>query len=130
MIIWHASILRILRKSGLFSSVQLSGGKVRAFLAPTRFLDVHFDPTTNSYSYALIDLTIPQPGDKRQFGWDDFPHPNFAALTSLSSYPHHFQERLPNGEWQFSESKFRGDIEKEIHEVIRFIHQKQTSDKS
>jgi hypothetical protein len=60
-----------------------TGGKVRAFLTLTRFLDVHFDPTTNSYSYALVDLTISLPGDKRQFGWDDYPHPDRAALTSL-----------------------------------------------
>ncbi|MBM3178736.1 MAG: hypothetical protein FJZ86_00105 [Chloroflexi bacterium] len=123
MSIWHASIVRTLRESGLFSDVQLAGGKVRAFLSQTRFLDIHFDPTTSSYSYALIDLTLPYPGDKRLFGWDDFPHPNYIALTSLASYPHHFQDRLPSGEWLFSESTFRGDVEKEIHEVIETIRQ-------
>lgn len=127
MRIWHASVLRTLRQSGLFTNVQLIGGKVRAFLKQTRFLDIHFDPITNSYSYALIDLTLPYAGDKRLFGWDDYPHPDYVALAKLKSYPHHFQERLPNGEWQFSESPFRGDVENEIREVIEVIHQR-TSD--
>jgi len=122
--IWHASIVRILRESGLFSNVQLAGGKVRASLSQTRFLDIHFDPTTNSYSYALIDLTLPYAGDKRLFGWDDFPHPNYAALANLKSYPHHFQERLPDGEWQFSESTFRGDVENEIREIIVIVRRR------
>lgn len=123
MSIWHASIIRILRQSGLFADVQLIGGKVRAFLSQTRFLDIHLDPTTNSYSYALIDLTLSYAGDKRLFGWDDFPHPDYAALTNLKSYPHHFQERLENGKWQFSESTFCGDVENEIREVIETIRQ-------
>ncbi|OGO73878.1 MAG: hypothetical protein COS37_04020 [Anaerolineae bacterium CG03_land_8_20_14_0_80_58_20] len=130
MSIWHASIVRILRESGLFSNVELMGGKVRAFLNLTQFLDIHFDPTTTSYSYAVIDLTLSHAGDKRLFGWDDFPHPDYAALTSLASYPHHFQERLPDGKWQFSESAFRGDIENEIEEVIRFTENRlQTKDR-
>ena len=129
MSIWHASIVRILRESGLFFDVQLAGGKVRAFLSQTRFLDIHFDPTTNSYSYALIDLTLPYVGDKRLFGWDDFPHPHYAALTSLKSYPHHFQDRFPSGEWQFSESTFRGNVEKEIHEVIETIRQRTSGER-
>jgi hypothetical protein len=122
--IWHASVVRVLRESGLFSEVQLVGGKVRAFLSQTRFLDIHFDPTTNSYSYALIDLTLSYPGDKRLLGWDDFPHPDYAALTRLQSYPHHFQERLLGGAWQFSESTFRGDVENEIREVIELIRRR------
>jgi len=126
--IWHAALVRVLRECGLFSDVKLIGGKVRAALSPTRFLDIHFDPTTNSYSYALVDLTLPYPGDKRLFGWDDFPHPDFAALKNLKSYPHHFQERLPDGTWNFSESTFRGDIESEIHDVIETIRQRTSGD--
>jgi hypothetical protein len=118
--IGHASIVRILRGSRLFSNVKLAGGKVRAFISPTQFLDIHFDPITASYSYAVIDITLPYAGDKRLFGWDDFPHPDYTTLTDLASYPHHLQERLPDGNWQFSESAFRGDIENEIEEVIRF----------
>jgi hypothetical protein len=121
------SIVRILRESGLFADVQLAVGKVRAILSVTRFLDIYYDPTTSSYSYALIDLTLSYAGDKRLFGWDDFPHPDFTGLTSLASYPHHFQERLPDGSWKFSDSMFRGDVENEINEVIKFIHQKQDS---
>jgi hypothetical protein len=125
--IWHASIIRILRESEIFLEVQLTGAKVRAVLSTTLFLDIHFDPTTHSYSYALIDLTLPYPGDKRLFGWDDFPHPDHEALTRLPSYPHHFQERLPNGAWQFSESPFRGDVEREIPEVINLIRHRKLS---
>ena len=127
MNIWHAPIIRTLRLSGLFIDVQLSGGKVRAFLSQTRFLDIHYDPVSSSYSYALIDLTLPYPGDKRLFGWDDFPHPDYAALAEMKSYPHHFQERLPDGTWQFSESTFRGEIETDIKQVLNVIRQYSTS---
>ncbi|MCC6301046.1 MAG: hypothetical protein IT314_17290 [Anaerolineales bacterium] len=121
MSVWHAAVVRVLRESGLFANVQLIGGKVRAFLSATRFLDIHFDPTTNSYSYALIDIALSYEGDKRLFGWDDFPHPDYEAVTRLKSYPHHFQERNPDGTWQFSESSFRGDIENEIKEVVEVV---------
>ena len=124
MSVWHASVVRLLRESGLFADVQLIGGKARALLTAARFLDVHFDPTTNSYSYALIDLTLPYTGDKRLFGWDDFPHPDYDALTRLKSYPHHFQDRLPDGTWQFFESTFCGDVENEIREVIETVRQR------
>jgi hypothetical protein len=126
--VWHASIIRILRESGLFSDIQLSGGKVRAFLTATLFLDIHFDPISKSYSYAVIDLTTRYAGDKRLFGWDDFPHPSYDALTTLRSYPHHFQERQSDGTWQFFESSFRGNIETEVHEVINLIRQRNFSE--
>jgi hypothetical protein len=122
--VWHASVVRILRESGLFAYVQLIGGKVRAFLTATRFLDIHFDPTTNSYSYALIDITLVYGGDKRLFGWDDFPHPDYEVLVRLKSYPHHFQERTPDGTWKFSESSFRGDVENEIKEVVEIVRRR------
>jgi hypothetical protein len=125
--IWHAQIIRILRESGLFSAVQLVGAKVRAFLSPTLYLDIHFDPSTQSYSYAVIDLTLPHTGDKRLFGWDDFPHPDYEPLIRLASYPHHFQERLSDGTWRFLESSFRGVVEKEIHEVIDFVRKRKLS---
>jgi hypothetical protein len=125
--VWHAAVIRLLRESGLFSDVQLAGGKVRASINASIFLDVHLDPTTNSYSYAVINLTLTYAGDKRLFGWDDFPHPDCPALTSMMSYPHHFQERLPNGKWQFSESTFRGNVEDEILEVIRVIRQRRVA---
>ena len=124
MIIWHALVSRLLRESGLFSDVQLAGGKVRAAITASIFLDIHFDPVSNSYSYAVIDLTLPYAGDKRLFGWDDFPHPDYPALTSMKCYPHHFQERLPDGTWRFSESVFRGNLESEIPEVIKVIQQR------
>ena len=116
--VWHGLVLRRLRESGLFAEVSLIGAKVRASLSETVFLDIHFDPTTGSYSYALIDLTLPYPGDKRILGWDDYPHEGVEAIENLSSYPHHFQRRTPDGEWSFEESEMRGDIEQEIHQVL------------
>ena len=125
MNIWHAGVIRLLRESGLFTDIQLAGGKVRAIINASIVLDIHFDPVSKSYSYAVIDLTLPYAGDKRLFGWDDFPHPDYPALTSMKCYPHHFQERLPDGKWRFAESIFRGSLESEIPEVVRVIHQKQ-----
>ena len=118
---WYASILYKLQDSGLFSKVYLAGGKVRAEIDTSRFLDIHFDPKSGSYSYALIDLTIPSPGDKRLWGWDDFPHPGYPALQKLSSYPHHFQERTPEGEWRFTESSFRGQPEVDIDILLETL---------
>ena len=66
---WYGPVLKTLRDSGLFVEVSLVGAKVRASLSETSFLDIHFDPTTGSYSYALIDLTTPYPGDKRVLGY-------------------------------------------------------------
>lgn len=62
MTLWHVGVMRLLRESGLFTGVQLSGGKVRALISETRFLDIHFDPNSRSYSYALDrpDLTLPR----------------------------------------------------------------------
>jgi hypothetical protein len=118
---WYAPILYKLQDSGLFSKVYLAGGKVRAEIDTSRFLDIHFDPKSGSYSYALIDLTIPSPGDKRLWGWDDFPHPGYPALQKLSSYPHHFQERTPEGEWRFTESSFRGHPEVDIDTILETL---------
>ena len=119
---WQTGVLQHLRESDLFLEVSLVGGKIRAMIDNSRFLDIHYDPTSQSYSYALIDLRLPYPGDKRLFGWDDFPHPGDSSLENLSSYPHHFQERLADGSWQFTETHFRGNIETEIVEVLEYLH--------
>ena len=116
--VWYGPVLKALRSSGLFVEVSLIGAKVRASLSETLFLDVHFDPTTRSYSYAFIDLTAPDPGDKRIFGWDDYPHEGVEAIRRLSSYPHHFQQRGSNGEFIFEESSMRGDVEREMSLVL------------
>ncbi|MBI4787375.1 MAG: hypothetical protein HY782_10055 [Chloroflexi bacterium] len=71
--LWHRVVTAKLQASGLFSKVELVGGKIRATIDGQRFLDIHFDPTTSSYSYAVIDQTLKVSGDKRLFGWDDFP---------------------------------------------------------
>ncbi len=115
---WHGPVLKSLRSSGLFVEVSLVGAKVRAWLSETLFLDIHFDPTTGSYSYALIDLTSPHSGDKRILGWDDYPHEGVEAIHGLSSYPHHFQWRASNGEWIFEESPMQGDVEREMSVVL------------
>lgn len=90
MSVWHKAVRENLRDCGLFSEITLIGAKVRAILTDTQFVDIHFDPTTRSYSYALIDLRLPYPGDKRVFGWDDYPHENTEAIRQLDGYPHHF----------------------------------------
>jgi hypothetical protein len=71
---WIKLVFEKLQASSLFSEVSLVGAKVRASIDETRFVDIHFDPTTQSYSYAVIDLGLPYPGDKRLYGWDDYPH--------------------------------------------------------
>lgn len=70
-----------------------------------------------------IDLTLPYPGDKRVLGWDDYPHPGAPDLAKLSSAPHHFQQRQPNGGWCFVESAFRGEIERELPLVLAVIEE-------
>ena len=55
----------------------------RATISETLFLDIHYDPTTPSYSYALIDLTSPHPGDKRILGWDDYPHEGVETMPIM-----------------------------------------------
>ena len=119
--IWYKPVIEKLRASRLCSDVSLVGGKVRATLDDTRFLDIHFDPLTQSYSYALIDLKLPYPGDKRLFGWDDYPHEGVMEIRQLESYPHHFQRRAEEGRWVFEASPMRGDIEHEIDMVIATV---------
>jgi hypothetical protein len=121
MSVWHKAVREKLHSCGLFREILLIGAKIRATLDETRFLDIHFDPTTKSYSYALINLRLPYLGDKRLFGWDDYPHENVEAIRQLESYPHHFQQRDSNGSWLFEVSPMRGDIENEIDIVIATI---------
>ncbi len=119
--VWHRVVTQRLETSGLFSEVGLVGAKVRAVVDKTRFLDIHYDPTTKSYSYAFIDLGLPYPGDKRLFGWDDYPHEGVARIEQLKSYPHHFQRRTEGGSWTFEASPMRGDIKHEIDVVIAVV---------
>lgn len=84
---WHGLVLERLRESGLFTEVVLVGAKVRAYLSETLFLDIHYDPTTKSYSYALIDLMSPYPSDKRILGWDDYPHEGVEPIQRLELPP-------------------------------------------
>ena len=83
--VWYKTVIEKLEASALFGKVNLVGAKVRASLDETRFVDIHYDPTTDSYSYALIDLSLPYPGDKRLFGWDDYPHSAIGQLPLFSS---------------------------------------------
>jgi hypothetical protein len=119
--VWYGPVLQRLRRSGLFVEVTLIGAKIRASLSGTMFLDIHFDPISGSYSYALVDLTLPYLGDKRIFGWDDYPHEGVEAIRQLPGYPHHFQRRASDGAWVFEESSMRGDVEREIGLVLDFL---------
>jgi hypothetical protein len=120
---WHTVVLRKLRRSGLFRDVTLTGVKVRAALSETAFLDIYYDPTGGSYSYALIDLTSPYAGDKRVLGWDDYPHEKADQIRKLDSFPHHYQYRGTSGEWVFVESPMRGRIEQEMDVIIAAIRE-------
>ncbi|MBS1263070.1 MAG: hypothetical protein MAG715_00238 [Methanonatronarchaeales archaeon] len=121
---WYREVTRSLEGSGLFEKVSVAGAKVRAEVDETIFLDIYHDPTTGSYSYALIDLTLKVEGDKRLIGWDDYPHEGVDEIEALDSYPHHFQRR-EGSEWLFEESPVRGEVEEEIdlvlEEVSRFL---------
>ncbi len=121
MTVWHKGIVEKLRSSGLFGQVSLLGAKVRASIDETRYLDMHFDPTTQSYSYALVDLGLPSPGDKRLFGWDDYPHEGVLVIRQLESYPHHFQKRAEDGGWIFEVSPMRGDIDRDVDAVVTVV---------
>jgi hypothetical protein len=120
---WHKSVLRKLRQSGLFREVILAGAKVRALLSETVFLDIYYDPTSGSYSYALIDSLSPYAGDKRVLGWDDYPHESAEQIRQLGSFPHHFQYRDEAGVWIFAESPMRGRVEREMDVVIAAVRE-------
>ena len=104
---WHQTVILKLRASGLFQEVRVVGAKVRASIGAALFVDIHFDPTTGSYSYALIDLTSLYPGDKRVLGWDDYAHEGVVELERLPTFPHHFQRRDADGRWSFEPSPMR-----------------------
>lgn len=118
---WHKPVVLKLRRSGLFRAVTLTGAKVRASLSETLFLDVYYDPTSGSYSYALIDLASSFVGDKRILGWDDYPHENVERIKQLASFPHHFHLRDETGAWIFAESTMRGHVELEMDTVIKTL---------
>lgn len=120
---WYNKIIDKLNKAKIFSEVEVVGAKIRATVDEKCFLDIYFDPTTGSYSYALIDLTLPYPGDKRAFGWDDYPHEHTPQIRKLRSHPHHFQRRVSRSrsEWIFEESSTRGNVEREISTVIQEV---------
>ena len=117
---WHVTVKAKLERSRLFRRVEVIGAKVRAYINVELFLDIYYDPTSHSYSYALIDMSLSEPGDKRLFGWDDYPHEHIPEIRRLASYPHHFQRRQ-GSLWMFEESPMRGDVEREISLVIRYI---------
>lgn len=119
--VWHKTVLQRLETSSLFCKVSLVGAKVRAIVDGARFLDIHYDPTTKSYSYAFIDLGLPYPGDKRLFGWDDYPHEGVSEIEQLESHPHHFHRRAEDGSWIFEISPMRGDIAHEIDTVTAIV---------
>ena len=118
--IWYREVIQKLNATGIFKECLVIGTKVRATISETMFLDIYYDPTTKSYSYGLVDLELPYKGDKRIFGWDDYPHEGVEKMKKLKSYPHHFQSRKGD-KWVFEESPMRGDIIKDIEVVIKTV---------
>lgn len=117
---WYREVRTQLEGSGLFTEVEIVGAKVRGWITKELYLDVYYDPTSRSYSYALIDQGLRYPGDRRLFGWDDYPHESVEEIKRLKSYPHHFQRR-EGARWIFEESPMRGDVCKEIGLVLEKI---------
>jgi len=114
---WYRVVRTKLENAEIFAEVEVIGAKVRGWIKEELYLDIYHDPTSGSYSYALIDRTLSYPGDKRLFGWDDYPHEGVEEIKRLKSYPHHFQRR--EGErWVFEESPMRGDVKMEVELVI------------
>lgn len=121
MTIWYRIVVQALDAGDLFIEISLIGSKVRAGVDVTRFLDIHDDPTSRSYSSAFIDLELPYPGDKRLFGWDDYPHEGVSEIEQLASYPHHFHRRAEDGSWIFEAASTRGDLAHDLDEVIDVV---------
>lgn len=118
--VWYRTVKQKLEASGIFKEVLIVGAKIRAVISETLFLEIYHDPTTKSYSYGLVDLNLPNSGDKRIFGWDDYPHEGVEEIRRLKSYPHHFQRRKRE-RWVFEESQMRGNVEKEIDTIIKAV---------
>lgn len=116
---WYRGVIEKLEVSGIFADVEVIGAKVRGIIKKDLYLDIYYDPKTCSYSYALIDRALPFPGDKRVFGWDDYPHENVNEIKELESYPHHFQKRKKGQKgWTWQESQMRGELPEELDVVI------------
>lgn len=114
---WYSRVKQKLEQANIFREVKIVGAKIRAEIDETTFLDIYYDPVSKGYSYALIDLKLPYPGDKRVFGWDDYPHEQAEEIKRLKSYPHHFQKR-EGQKWAYRESEMRGEIGREIEVII------------
>ncbi|MFQ6137469.1 MAG: hypothetical protein ACE5PM_09875 [Candidatus Hydrothermarchaeales archaeon] len=65
---WYRDVKKKLEESNIFTEVRVMGSKIRANISDALFLEVYHDPTTGSYSYGLVDLTLPYRGDKRILG--------------------------------------------------------------
>ncbi|MCK4424756.1 hypothetical protein KAU93_03645 [Candidatus Bathyarchaeota archaeon] len=117
---WHRRVKEKLKKYNVFKEVSVVGAKTRGVIDDNRFLEIYFDPSTKSYSYGLVDLRLPYPGDKRVLGWDDYPHEGVEEISKLRSYPHHFQHRKDD-EWVFQESPMRGDVVNEVDKMMKVV---------
>ncbi len=84
---WYKDVIEKLENSKIFSDVEIVGAKVRGVIEEDLYLDIYYDLNSGSYSYALINRELPFPGDKRVFGWDDYPHENVEKkrISQLSS---------------------------------------------
>lgn len=69
----------------------------------------------------LSTLSFLNPGDKRLFGWDDYPHEGVIKTEQLESYPHHHHRPDENGCLIFEASSMRGDLTSDINTVVEVV---------
>jgi len=53
--------------------------------------------------------------------WRAIRHEGIESIRQLRSYPHHFQRRDEQGRWIFEESAMRGDVERDIEQVLEVL---------
>ena len=56
---WHQEGSNQPRSVGYLCWCEIIGAKVRGVISKELYVDIYYDPTTSSYSYALIDQTLP-----------------------------------------------------------------------
>ena len=77
---WYQQVRTRLDSSGIFVRIEVIGAKVRAFIREELYVDIYYDPTTSSYSYALIDQTKLRLIQMYIMGSQSLPEPEFQFI--------------------------------------------------